>query len=90
MDLRHRRPARGSPDVRCHTGRSRSGRAHAPSPALVLARDLVALHSDGSLSNLAVAERIVAELAGFKPERLDFTEAAGVAERALVAHCGPP
>ena len=61
-----------------------------PSPILALARDLVALDSRSSLSNLAVAERIEAELGGFELERLDFTDAAGVAKRALVAHRGPP
>ncbi|MDO9707340.1 M20/M25/M40 family metallo-hydrolase [Paracraurococcus lichenis] len=55
-----------------------------------LAADLVALDSRSSRSNLAVAERIEAELAGFEVERLDYTDAAGVAKRALVAHRGPP
>jgi acetylornithine deacetylase len=54
-----------------------------------LARDLVALDSRSSVSNLAVAERIEAELEGFAVERLDFTDPDGVAKRALVAHRGP-
>lgn len=54
-----------------------------------LARELVALDSRSSLSNLAVADRIEAELVGFEIERLDFIDPAGVAKRALVAHRGP-
>ncbi|WP_291298365.1 M20/M25/M40 family metallo-hydrolase [Elioraea sp.] len=54
-----------------------------------LARDLVALDSRSSLSNIGVADRIEAELAGFEVERLDFIDPAGVAKRALVAHRGP-
>ena len=54
-----------------------------------LAADLVALDSRSSRSNLAIAERIEAELADFELERLDYTDAAGVAKRALVAHRGP-
>ena len=57
---------------------------------LALARDLVAIDSRSSVSNLPVAERIEPELAGFEVERLDYTDAAGVAKRALVAHRGPP
>lgn len=53
-----------------------------------LAADLVALDSRSSVSNLAVAGRIEAELAGFEIERLDYADAAGVAKRALVAHRG--
>lgn len=55
-----------------------------------LAADLIALDSRSSRSNLAVAERIEAELAGFEVERLDYVDAQGVAKRALVAHRGPP
>jgi acetylornithine deacetylase/succinyl-diaminopimelate desuccinylase-like protein len=55
-----------------------------------LARDLVAIDSRSAVSNLAMAERVEAELAGFEVERLDYTDAAGVAKRALVAHRGPP
>ena len=53
-----------------------------------LTRDLVRLDSRSFVSNLAVAERVEAELAGFEIERLDYTDAAGVAKRALVAHRG--
>ncbi|MDB5412782.1 MAG: acetylornithine deacetylase [Rubritepida sp.] len=55
-----------------------------------LAADLVRMDSRSSLSNLAVAERIEAELAGFEVERLDYVDGAGVAKRALVAHRGGP
>lgn len=54
-----------------------------------LAADLVAIDSRSFLSNLPIAERIEAELAGFEIERLDYTDANGVAKRALVAHRGP-
>lgn len=56
---------------------------------IALASDLVALDSRSSVSNIAVAERIERELAGFEVERLDFIDPAGVAKRALVAHRGP-
>ena len=59
------------------------------SELLSLAADLVRLDSRSFVSNLAVAERIEAELAGFEIERLDYIDAAGVAKRALVAHRGP-
>jgi acetylornithine deacetylase len=58
-------------------------------PVLRLAADLVALDSRSFVSNLAVAERIEAELSGFDIERLDYEDSAGVAKRALVAHRGP-
>jgi acetylornithine deacetylase len=58
-------------------------------PVLRLAADLVAIDSRSSVSNLAVAERVERELAGFEVERLDYTDAAGVAKRAIVAHRGP-
>jgi len=54
-----------------------------------LAAALVAIDSRSSVSNLPVAERIEAELAGFEVERLDYTDPRGVAKRALVAHRGP-
>ena len=54
-----------------------------------LAADLVAIDSRSSVSNLPLADRIEAELAGFEVERLDYTDAQGVAKRALVAHRGP-
>lgn len=57
---------------------------------LRLARDLVAIDSRSSVSNLAVAERIEAELTGFDLARVDYADANGVAKRALVAHRGPP
>jgi acetylornithine deacetylase len=58
-------------------------------PAIAeLARDLVALDSRSSVSNIAVAERIEPELRGFEVERIDYQDAAGVAKRVLVAHRG--
>ena len=56
---------------------------------LRLAADLVAIDSRSFVSNLAVAERIEAELPGFEIERLDYSDANGVAKRVLVAHRGP-
>jgi acetylornithine deacetylase/succinyl-diaminopimelate desuccinylase-like protein len=57
-----------------------------------LAADLVRIDSRSTVSNLPVAERIEAELAGFGSgfviERLDYADAAGVAKRALVARRG--
>jgi acetylornithine deacetylase/succinyl-diaminopimelate desuccinylase-like protein len=53
-----------------------------------LTRDLVALDSRSSVSNLPVAERIEPELAGFEVERIDYTDAGGVPKRVLVAHRG--
>jgi len=55
-----------------------------------LARELVALDSRSFVSNLPVADRIEAELRDFEVERIDYTDAAGVAKRALVAHRGGP
>ena len=55
-----------------------------------LVRDLVMLDSRSFISNLAVAERVEAELTGFDVERIDYTDPAGVAKRVLVAHRGPP
>ncbi|WP_431283287.1 M20 family metallopeptidase [Humitalea sp. 24SJ18S-53] len=55
-----------------------------------LAADLIRIDSRSSLSNLPVAERLEAELPGFAIERLDFTDANGVAKRCLVAHRGGP
>ena len=54
-----------------------------------LAADLVALDSRSSLTNLAVAERLEAELRGFDIVRCDYSDANGVAKRALIAHRGP-
>ena len=56
---------------------------------VTLARDLVSLDSRSFISNLAVAERVEAALPGFEVERLDYTDDAGTAKRALVAHRGP-
>ena len=54
-----------------------------------LTRDLVAIDSRGSVSNLPVADRIEAELHGFEIERIDYRDPSGIAKRALVAHRGP-
>jgi acetylornithine deacetylase len=54
-----------------------------------LARDLVRIDSRSFVSNVAVAERVEAALPHFEIERLDYTDAAGVAKRVLVAHRGP-
>jgi acetylornithine deacetylase len=62
-----------------------------PTPAIAdLARDLVALDSRSSVSNIPVADRLEPELAGFEIERIDFQDAAGVTKRVLVAHRGGP
>ena len=58
-------------------------------PVIRLAADLVAIDSRSFLSNIALADRIERELAGFEVERVDYTDDAGVAKRALVAHRGP-
>lgn len=55
-----------------------------------LAADLIRIDSRSFVSNLPLAERIEAELAGFEVERLDYADANGVAKRALVAHRGGP
>jgi acetylornithine deacetylase len=54
-----------------------------------LTRDLVSTDSRSFVSNLPVAERVEAALAGFDIEHIDYTDSAGVAKRALVAHRGP-
>jgi len=54
-----------------------------------LAGELVSLDSRSFVSNLPVADRVEAALTGFDIERLDYTDASGVAKRALVAHRGP-
>jgi acetylornithine deacetylase len=56
---------------------------------VALAGDLIALDSRSFVSNLAVADRVEAALPGFDLERIDYTDEAGVAKRALVAHRGP-
>jgi acetylornithine deacetylase len=53
-----------------------------------LARELVSLDSRSFVSNLPIADRIESALAGFDIEHLDYTDDAGVAKRALVAHRG--
>jgi len=55
-----------------------------------LAAELVRIDSRSSVSNLAIAERLEAELSGFEVERLDYADAAGVPKRVLVAHRGGP
>jgi acetylornithine deacetylase len=59
-------------------------------PVARLAADLVRIDSRSFVSNNPLADRIVAELAGFEVERLDFTDPRGVAKCVLVAHRGPP
>jgi acetylornithine deacetylase len=51
--------------------------------------DLVRTNSRSVVSNLPVAERVEAALAGFDIERIDYVDPAGVAKRAIVAHRGP-
>jgi acetylornithine deacetylase/succinyl-diaminopimelate desuccinylase-like protein len=55
-----------------------------------LTRDLVALDSRSSRSNIAVADRLEPELPGFEIERIDYQDAAGIPKRVLVAHRGGP
>ena len=62
--------------------------ADAPDAVVDLARELVALDSRSFVSNLPVADRVEAALQGFDVDRLDYTDDAGVAKRALVAHRG--
>jgi acetylornithine deacetylase/succinyl-diaminopimelate desuccinylase-like protein len=64
--------------------------SNAETDVIGLARDLVAIDSRSSVSNLPVADRVEAALPGFEIERIDYADAAGVAKRALVAHRGPP
>lgn len=56
---------------------------------IALTADLVRLDSRSFVSNVPVAERLEAVLAGFEVERLDYVDDAGVAKRCLVAHRGP-
>ncbi|MDA8050287.1 MAG: M20/M25/M40 family metallo-hydrolase [Rhodospirillales bacterium] len=58
-------------------------------PIVALLSDLVAIDSRSFVSNLPIAERVEAALAGFAIERLDYRDAAGTAKRALVARRGP-
>ena len=46
-----------------------------------LARELVAIDSRSSVSNLKIADRVEAELAGFELERVDYKDGNGVAKR---------
>jgi acetylornithine deacetylase len=57
-------------------------------PLAALAADLVRVDSRSHLSNIPIAERLEAELAGFDVERLDYADANGVPKRALVARRG--
>ncbi|MDE2517128.1 MAG: M20/M25/M40 family metallo-hydrolase [Rhodospirillales bacterium] len=61
-----------------------------PQDVIALAAAMVAIDSRSSISNLAVAELAEAALPGFAIERLDYTDAAGVAKRALVAAAPGP
>jgi len=58
------------------------------SAVAALAGDLVRIDSRSFLSNLPIAERVEAALGGFEIERVDYTDPAGVAKRALVARRG--
>ena len=60
------------------------------SEVTALTRDLVQMDSRSRLSNIAIAERIEAELTGFTVERIDFTDPTGTAKRVLVAQRGGP
>ncbi len=53
-----------------------------------LAQDLVRIDSRSALSNLALADRLEAELSGFEIERLDYQDANGVNKCVLVAARG--
>ena len=54
-----------------------------------LTREFVSLDSRSFVSNLPMAERVEAALAGFDIEHIDYIDPAGVAKRAIVAHRGP-
>jgi acetylornithine deacetylase len=56
---------------------------------LRLAQDLIGIDSRSFVSNIAVADRVQAELKGFDVEVIDYTDAKGVAKRNLVARRGP-
>ena len=53
-----------------------------------LAQDMVRIDSRSQVSNLALADRIEADLAEFEIERLDYKDAAGVNKCAIVAARG--
>jgi len=61
----------------------------AKTDVVALAQDLIRIDSRSFVSNLPVADRVEMALTGFDIERIDYTDAAGVAKRALVAHRGP-
>ena len=61
-----------------------------PEDVVALAAAMIAIDSRSTRSNLAVAELAEAALPGFAIERLDYTDAAGVAKRALVAAAPGP
>jgi acetylornithine deacetylase len=56
---------------------------------LTLASTLVAIDSRSFVSNVAIAEAVAQALSGFDVETLDYTDAAGVKKRVIVAHKGP-
>lgn len=58
-------------------------------PAVALAAAMIAIDSRSFVSNIPIAELIEQALPHFEIERLDYTDPAGVAKRALVAHKGP-
>ncbi len=60
-----------------------------PRAVTELAADLVRLDSRSFVSNRPVADRLVAALAGFEVERLDYSDPAGTPKTCLVAHRGP-
>jgi len=70
--------------------RNLAGMTDHSSAVAALARELVAIDSRSALSNIKIAERVEAELAGFDVERIDYKDGNGVAKCALVAHRGPP
>ena len=53
-----------------------------------LTADLVRIDSRSFVSNLPVAERVAAALAGFEVETLDYLDPAGIAKRVFVANKG--
>src|SRR6266567_7605681 len=56
---------------------------------IALAARLVAIDSRSFVSNIPIADAIEAALPGFDIERIDYSDAGGVAKRVLVAHRGP-
>lgn len=74
------------PHTRCHRS---NGVIDTERSVTSLTCELVSLDSRSFVSNLPVADRVSAALTGFDIEHLDYTDAAGVAKRAIVAHRGP-